>query len=93
MRDRNVGVLLTWAYVVLLFAWQEGRAATFSSYAYSCCRFSVLTGWRERDIRGKNYRQGIGQADWPDIEIASLDYLISEGVEITTRGELVEPLF
>jgi hypothetical protein len=30
---------------------------------------------------------------WPDIEIASLDFLISEGVEVSTRGELVEPLF
>jgi hypothetical protein len=30
---------------------------------------------------------------WPDIEIASLDYLMSQGVEITTRGEMVEPLY
>jgi hypothetical protein len=93
MRDRNVGVLLTWAYVVLLFAWEEGRAATFSSYAYSSCRFSVLTWWREKDMRGRKYRDGMSRFDWPGIEIASLDYLISEGVEISTRGELVEPLF
>jgi hypothetical protein len=44
-------------------------------------------------MRGKNYRQGMDRHDWPDIEIASLDYLIDQGVEISTRGEMVEPLF
>jgi hypothetical protein len=46
-------------------------------------------------MRRKNYRQGMDRHDWPDIETASLDYLISEGVEITTRGEMAsvtEPL-
>jgi hypothetical protein len=44
-------------------------------------------------MRGRKYRDGMSRFDWPGIEIASLDYLISEGVEISTRGELVEPLF
>jgi hypothetical protein len=44
-------------------------------------------------MRGKNFRQGMDRHNWPDIEIASLDFLISEGVEISTRGEMVEPLF
>jgi hypothetical protein len=42
---------------------------------------------------GKELSPRHGQADWPDIEIASLDYLIDQGVEISTRGEMVEPLF
>jgi hypothetical protein len=37
-------------------------------------------------MRGKNYCQGMDRHDWLDIEIASLDFLIDQGVDITTRG-------
>jgi hypothetical protein len=47
-------------------------------------------------MRGTSYRQGMDRHSWPDLEIASLDYLIDHGVEITARGEMAsvtEPLF
>jgi hypothetical protein len=39
----------------------------------------VFMWWTERDMRGTSYRQGMDRHGWPDIEIGSLDYLMSQG--------------
>lgn len=44
-------------------------------------------------MRGQSYWQGMDRHGWPEIKVASLDFLIDQGAEVTTRGEMVEPLF
>lgn len=39
-------------------------------------------------MRGNNCRETMDRHGWLDIEIASLDYLFDQRVEITTRGEM-----
>jgi hypothetical protein len=46
--------------------------------------------WRERDIRGRKYIDGIRQSGWPEIEVASIDFLAEHGYDISRDGLVTE---